>query len=761
MAEIPKLGGTSRLARQAPVDPQNMSFVAAEGQAIQQLGKGLMDFGKGVGSLMAERERAEVTEFADTMSREFRDKARQAHISLNKQYEKHENDPDAGGYIGYGDSLKSVLTDLQQSLIKDSDASQAAKDAYLKKTGTTLTNYTVKGRVEESELQSNFYLRRRSEATYGLGQFAYTAGPFEGDMELKRHMVELKGQEGHQLTPKQVHADQMKAIKIARDGAIMGMAERGLNGLVDPTASQEEKEKAVDAFLDGKVKGTGTMMSTMTPAEHRRYRSMLLAKSKSESKEVEKKMTVAVNNAVDLMVSGEIPAPKQAQQIDEALQYVNALPDGVEKTRIQKEIAVAKEVGELTKEFPNMTQSELVSVMKADGYKTAELGSRDIEEKYDSMADRAAKRMIDNREYDFPQSVAHLDLSPAEVMEKAKELQVGNVMAISKGEQASILKAYGSLSTSHEKSLFIDRLVMAHPEDEDFARFAGAQRQVLADLEKTDSTTGGLMLMASYFDNNISKERVIDNSTPDRKSAITDSFNQKFRGQGPALEDAVAKAIEDHTAYMDISNLQERAEMVHEQTTLEAKRLMTTGVNRDAAIKRAANTLLNSNFQAVNTETANYGVPKSLKINKDDIINFSEKGLSNEVLAALGVSESIQIFAGTDQEFFDTIRDQNPVLVNNSTGDGVILTVEDPDDYYTRKPLPREDGTPAEIMFKDMNKVDIPTPSEQTPIGLLPTRGGLFAAEFYANFPEAEEEMKAFQEQVIKERRESFRRVNE
>lgn len=694
MPKIPALDMSQQISLDVPRAKGRFDTAGMQGEALGNVGKGLQDLGKGVGSalrdLEVKRDKAAISEFGDNTSRQFRRETDEFIKTLRQN-------SSGSDHQDYAKSVEDFMATRQEELLSGTQ-NTAAKDYFLKKTTMYMDAQLKDSQSYEFTSRAKFNVGNRLKSIDDTSnQFYDDPNPFKAANELLLMKNEIDLQKNLQFTPEQAESMKDAASTKFRLSVLEGMTRDGLPGIITENMPRAQKEANIKAFLNGEMDGTKELFANMGPEEKIRYENKMLSLVDRQEGTRDAETRIIARNAADLLTSGERLQGHQMNEINGAFSRVQAMEPGPEREILLKGLVNAKKVGGIVDHAKMMTNAEIA---KLDIDKV--IGNSGL---ITSHSDSAAKvqlaqaldKMRKEREHDgkayIDKNFPDLASDPIKAMEMQKQLGILHPRVMSKEESvAESLKIMESM-TAVDKAAKLDEFL---------GKKGPAGFQALSEMAKDNPDFDKSYIHAAYFNSTLSKESIISNAA--RKGAISKEYDDKFPGFKSVLSSEIESALALPTNVLNKSQQTELSAALRESVELDVKNrlLSNTSAPRSQIIQDSIKRIVGDNFDFVQESKANLIIPKDLKVSKKTVSAYLDGSLSDEAITKYGVEKSRYSFPGTQQEFNDQVR-KNAHWASNGSQDGMVLLYTNPKTGITA-PLADNNGTRIEVKYSAMTQ---------------------------------------------------------
>lgn len=678
MSKIPILKAGRRVGPQGPSTPVNRR----EGQkaSIRATEQMVKTFTGNAANIAEMRQKSQANKYNMEASLAFKSEisAKERELRI-----KHQGDT-----TGYSDAMREQLQ-VSYDRYADEAPTQFARDffvsnnrGYVDRTALNSDNWENTQR-SKNILRTYDNLKRQMESKYSSAGSPTEAN--EEFLEIKKGVDNSRTIDLGDVQADVVTEETRKGI---RTGVLTKMTMDNFS--MAGTTSLEQADEFADKLFEGSVSGTEEVFRNMDADEKRVWKQRLLNSFKANQRVNQKEVKAIARSTVALNTSGDTSAYETVKN-----RVIRELPDGVEKQRLLMSLEVSKGVGEVVKDFPSMPNDELQSTVNdfIQGMKPQPGVAADIQLRAQSQIKSAFEAEMRERRSDpYLYAISHnnkmannfagleayyddLGMEPAymtrnQARQTAKEISNMNIEAQADSIDG-IIQRYGSKYAPY----------------------------VLRQLSKEDSNFKSYFTSAAYFDDNKTKELVLE--TWKNKSAIKQDYTAAG-GNIQLVRGETSRLMQDfRQAYFDVGD-NEFSNDMSETVTLRAMNLIT---NQNAsprdAVSQAFDETVGSNWSIYKGDSGSIVYPANLQ-SKKVVDDYLYNSISEEGLASLGVDPlraGLRGFAEKDlmgeikeRAFWGPSKEQDRATLYMRQGDG-----------SQPRMLEDKDGNPISVKFTDMS----------------------------------------------------------
>lgn len=690
MAKIPVRRNSNSVSRGGPGTPSlGVDAAALQGRATAELGQSIARAGQQIGgklkNLEQKRREAEIKEFGDEKSFEFRRR-------LNKFQIEKEAEMEGTDHKGLAAQTDEFIREQKRELLGDDV--EADKAEYFEASVSNTQQKALLGAdTTEHTQRAEYYMDNRLKRVEELGVMAFEdPDPFKVSQEILIQDQQLTDQVGLNFTGGQVDSLKTTAREKARESVIQGQIRDGLPGLINPSMTEKEANDAISRFLSGENPGTSPLMQGMEADERilqeKRLKAAYVNQRKAKVAGLKRKARSSVIalerlDTLDPLIQNEVLNTKLE---------IDRLPEGEDKTEMLAQIETAELVSEFNRSTPNISNQQLQTtdldkVLPLTGLDTIDLDTRARDSIRKSIARTIGERNEDGAAY-VQKHYPNLYGDPADSLEQQRELGITNPRVISKNEAQTKSAAILEETSPRMKVREINGIM------EEFGPEHG--HAVLAEMAESNKDFDRSYLYASYFGNPATQEKVIRAiSDPNLKKGFDDAFGASKRR---TLESSVRQELTPTLRAFHKAGMSEFADNFSTMVTKTA--LYNELQGKEGSARGTAREIVENNFHVIDKENGSMILPKTMKVNKASIESFIDESFNQRDFlkqSGLDITRFTASTGQTEDEFFEVFEERSFWSTSN-TGDGVFLMAEDPRTGLAG-PVKGSNGSPIEIKF--------------------------------------------------------------
>lgn len=643
-----------------------------QGQALAQLGQTVSAVGQKVAGsiqqLQQKRRQAEITDFADNTSFNFRRDFLEQKRKLDEQM--------AGtNYEGYTQRLQAIAQDMEQQVIGQEMDSEKVQ-AFREKTRSFMERAIISADGEEHQNRARFYTQERIQRAETLaGDFFENPDPFQANEEVSTFVNELEAQEGVLFNKETI--DTLKADFKAkvRENMVAGLIRNGLPGIVDISMTPDEVDASVENFLSGRIPGTESLFDDMGADERRKHDRQIRSAAANIYNSRIKAVESNVRSSASVLERMDTLNPDIQRQVNSVRMEVEAMPEGPEKSQMLRTLGTAQAVNDFRTSVHHMDNDLLmredlpdlllpqVSLQSA----REDLGARKRIE--DTRNEIIRKRNEDGAGYvkeTSPGIYQDKDL----LVEHQLSLGIQNPRVFSQEEAGMRASALLEEQSAPLRASMLEELIEEVGPNHAFSAI-NEMTEANKDMPKS-------YLYAAMVPDRGTRQRMIK-AIGDNE--ISTTFKNAF---APAETRQMNNAF--HQEFGPISSAFHRANLPQHgndfkqvaQKMFQDKILRNPSKTPKEAAAEVREDLIDKNFTIVDNPRASFVVPKSVLDDPKIAERFVETSFeSPEFVQSLGISKETHGKPDqTEEDFWDTFR-ANSYWVTDASGDSVVLKAID------------------------------------------------------------------------------------
>jgi len=668
MAKIPLIGLRTRVNPNPTVDPTKpVSQAGIKEKAFGQLAGQVTNF---VSALEERRAQAEIVDYRNNSVSTFNRESRKKLESLR---EEHAGTDFRGYSKTYSDWQKEILGGIRSSA-PTPRALQAFNTSIVASENNRLRNAEDTERFNRSKVavasDRNRTVEMAQDALINPNLTDISSG-----LTLEVSLVEANRELFYNGRKDATEAIINEKIDAVRRGAIQGVINQDLIGVVTPGISNDKQIKEIDNFLAGKDPQTKILFKGMSAQESKSYRTQMINSLKSGQKQLLKGLKEDVKNLTVINMEPVIDADSNFVLSNQVASKLTGIPDSKDKEDLIREIDLSIQAGDLIRATNTMPQEDFLTFKNSDiplPEKTI-ANAADVK-KYEEMVKSSIgriDRMRANKPKEYVRGIVGT-LPHAELFRKQEKLGLPNPQFLDKNEatleSSKILEAQGVEQKVLELNNFKNKHGMK------MARIA------FDEMEEVNSLFGAAFTLAAEMDNIQSQKVIISNASDNsiKKNFDADPLISSNRSN---LNLHVDRELRDLDFVYSAFRNNKRFQEVREAVVTESMRIFmdpfsSTRNNVGGSVKKAVKTIVNSSMVPVVDRSINRKfmviAPTDIERDAESLEESFDKLFLDENLRKFGISpRQFQIqTGGTEEDFFDLVR-ENSTIVNSPKSNGV------------------------------------------------------------------------------------------
>lgn len=646
MAKIPSLNGKTRVGKGAVRTVAGIKGAGVEGRALQQFGQRAgragQQISKSLIDLQDRRERAEITDFSSNKAFEYR-----REINAFTLEEKNRN---AGtDHKEYSARLAQKMQETKERLSLDTE-NQDSINHFSDK---------IRGFSEDQSLRANNYENvNRSKHYMGntlkrvdvmAASVLDNPDPFAADMELRTLELDMLVDGNASFNDAQVTSVMDAAKQKSRDAVINGQIRDGMKGLVNESMTPEQKQKAVQGFLDGKTSGTEFLFEGMNAKEKNIYQKRMSSSISSIDKKEKREVREIAGNVINLYENEDSLDPSIQNQITNAKIRINRLPESDDKSKMIRAMDNAESVFEFKKGMHDVGSIDILGKDFDDivGISGIENVGSDIRTR--KMIEKARRSVVLERNKDgkayINKHFAGDANNPEASMAKQIELGVSDPRVMTKTEASTNAEAVLEETNPRDRVAAINKIISDNGSKYGF--------QALSEMAEENKSFHKGYVYSAYLSDNKVRENVI--TALSNRATNEDNFKQAFPSiDRTNLKNDIQSSLRDEILSFNKAGLQDSAKQFSEMVEAVATQKALKSGRTKGAAEEAVQEVIHKNFDFFTSGKNSLVISKSIGVDRKELEEFISGG-QKRIVSKTGEGRETFTSDKPNKEYFDKL----------------------------------------------------------------------------------------------------------